>query len=229
MGNIYEKMYCAGANIIKNNPRIKIMSGIINQLDLKNNDILDIGCHDGRLLSLIENKNNNFYGLDASDYAVEESSKKGIKVKKFYFDGKSEIPFSNNFFDLINAGDIIEHIYDTDFFLKEIRRLLKPNGYFLISTPNIASFGRRILLLFGINPFIETSPNEAESSGHIRYFTFKTLKRILKKHSFKIILERSDVLNLSNDGRFRCLLPPKLFLSLGQSIIYLCQQNLKIA
>ncbi|MDP3093743.1 MAG: class I SAM-dependent methyltransferase [bacterium] len=225
MENIYENMYRAGANVFQNNPRIKIMSGIINQLDLKDKDVLDIGCHEGYLLSLIENKNNNFYGLDASNYAVEESFKKGIKVKKFYFDGKSEIPFSGNSFDLINAGDIIEHIYDTDFFLEEIRRLLRPNGYFLISTPNVASFGRRILLLLSINPFIETSPNEAESSGHIRYFTFKTLKRILEKHSFKIILKKSDVLNLSNDGRFRCFLLPKLFLSLGQSIIYLCQKN----
>lgn len=225
MGNIYENMYRAGASIPQNNPRVKIMSGIVNRLDLENKDILDIGCHDGLFLSSIENKNNNFYGLDASNYAVEESSKKGIKVKKFYFDGKSEIPFSDDSFDLINAGDIIEHIYDTDFFLEEVKRLLKPNSYFLISTPNIASFGRRILLLFGFNPFIETSPNEKNSSGHIRYFTFKTLKRILKKHSFKIILKKSDVLNLSNDSRFKSFLIPKLFLSLGQSIIYLCQKG----
>ncbi len=225
MKNIYENMYRSGDDAFKNNPRIEIMLRIINRLNLESKDILDIGCHFGRFLSSIKNKNNNFYGLDASNRAIKESFKKGINVQKFYFDDKSEIPFPNNSFDLINAGDIIEHIYDTDFFLEEIKRLLRPDGYFLISTPNIASFGRRVLLLFGISPFIETSPNETESSGHIRYFTFKTLKRILEKHSFKIILKKSDVLNLSNNGKLKSFFFPKLFLSLGQSVIYLCQKN----
>lgn len=210
---------------LTDNSRIKVMLNIINNLDIKRKKILDIGCFDGTLLSMIKNRNNQFYGIDANDYAVKQARKKGIRVKQFFFDDVTKVPFADKFFDLVVAGEIIEHIYDTDFFLEELKRMLIPDGYLLISTPNIASLGRRILLLLGINPIIEISPNEIDSPGHIRYFTFKTLERLLKKHGFEIILARSDVLNLSADGRIRSLHIPKIFPSIGQSIICLCQKK----
>lgn len=206
-------------------PRIKIMLDIINGLDFKKKKILDLGCFDGTFLSLVKNRNNNFYGLDANNYAIKQCRKKGIRVKQFFFNDVNKIPFPDNYFDLINAGEIIEHIYDTDFFLTEIKRLLRKDGLLLLSTPNIASLGRRFLLLLGISPIIEISPNEIDSPGHIRYFTFKTLKRLLEKHGYKIISGGSDVLNLTGDGVIRSLLIPKLFPTIGQSIIYLCQKK----
>lgn len=206
------------------NPRIKVMTDIVNSLNLNKKNILDIGCFDGTFLSMITNRNNNFYGVDASDYAVKQSSKKGIQVKQFFFDDVTKIPFQDNFFDLIIAGEIIEHIYDTDFFLEEIRRLLKRNGFFLISTPNLASLGRRLLLFFGMSPIIEVSPNEIDSPGHIRYFTFKTQRKLLEKHGFKILIRRSDVLNLTSNGAIRSLLAPTIFPTIGQSVIYLCKK-----
>jgi 2-polyprenyl-3-methyl-5-hydroxy-6-metoxy-1,4-benzoquinol methylase len=200
------------------------MLDIVNSLDLKNKNILDIGCYDGTFLSLIKNRNNNFYGIDASEYAVKKAKNKGIKVKKFFFDDKAKIPFKNGFFDLIIAGEIIEHIYDTDFFLEEIFRLLKPNGYLLLSTPNIASLGRRLMLLFGVSPIIEISPNEKDSSGHIRYFTFKTLEALLNKHRFNILLSVSDVVNFSSAGKLKSTLLSKFFPTLGKSLIVKCKK-----
>ncbi len=51
--------------------------------------------------------------------------------------------------DLVFAGDIIEHIIDTDLFAKEISRVLKPGGHAIITTPNIAMWTNRLFLLFG--------------------------------------------------------------------------------
>ncbi len=226
MKNIYKDMYeIKGRPDLMDNSRIKVMLNIINNLDIKRKKILDIGCFDGTLLSLVNNRNNQFYGIDANDYAVRQARKKGIRVKQFFFDDVTKIPFADKFFDLVIAGEIIEHIYDTDFFLEELIRMLKPDGYLLISTPNIASLGRRILLLLGINPIIEISPNEIDSPGHIRYFTFKTLEGLLKKHGLKVLQTRSDVLNLSNDGKIKSLRIPKIFPTIGQSIICLCQKK----
>lgn len=210
---------------LMDNSRIKVMLNIINNLDIKRQKILDIGCFDGTLLSMIKNRNNQFYGIDANDYAVRQTRKKGIRVKQFFFDDVTKIPFADKFFDLVTAGEIIEHIYDTDFFLEELKRMLIPDGYLLISTPNIASLGRRILLLLGINPIIEISPNEIDSPGHIRYFTFKTMRWLLEKHGFKILMTRSDVLNLTSNGSINSLLIPKLIPTIGQSIICLCQKK----
>ena len=219
-------MYNQGRKLsLINNPRIKIMLDIVNKLDLHNKNIFDIGCYDGTFLSLIKNRDNNFYGIDASDYAVRKAREKGINVKKFFFDDKSKIPFRKSFFDLIIAGEIIEHIYDTDFFLDEIYRLLKRDGSFILSTPNLASFGRRLMLLLGLNPIIEVSPNEENSSGHIRYFVKNTLVTLLIKHKFKIINLRSDVVNFDKNGSYKSKVLAKLLPSLGQSIICFCKKD----
>ncbi|MDO9464798.1 MAG: class I SAM-dependent methyltransferase [bacterium] len=201
------------------------MSNIVDSIKLENKNVLDIGCYDGAFLSLIKHRNNNFYGIEASDYGVKECIKKRINIKQIFFDDKTKIPFEDNFFDLIIAGEIIEHIYDTDFFLDEILRLLKPNAMLIISTPNIASLGRRLLLMLGISPIIELSLNKNTGSGHIRYFTFATLKDLLEKHFLKVLVKKSDVVNLSRDGKFKISFLAKIIPSFGQSIIYLCQKQ----
>lgn len=61
----------------------------------------------------------------------------------------------NNSFDIIIAGNIIEHIIDTDAILAKIYDFLKPSGSLLLTTPNITLLDRRVILLIGINPFIE--------------------------------------------------------------------------
>ncbi len=223
--NIYERLYENRDKRLDlfSTPRITVMLGIVDGLDMKHKNILDIGCYDGTFLSLIRNRDNGFYGVEASDFGVQQSRAKGIAVEKFFIRDGVPVPFRDGSFDFVIIGEIIEHMYDTDFFLAEIRRVLKPQGYLLVSTPNIASLGRRIMLLFGANPILETSPNEPASSGHIRYFTFASLRSLLEKHGFRILKGRSDVVNFSGDGRFRSLVLPKLFPSLGQSIIFLCE------
>jgi 2-polyprenyl-3-methyl-5-hydroxy-6-metoxy-1,4-benzoquinol methylase len=219
--NIYKNLYSDQKNLgnLAESPRIEKMLAIVDQLNLENKNILDIGCYDGTFLSLIKKRNNNFFGIEASDWGIEKSRQKGMEVSQYFFDDKTKLPYVDNFFDVIIAGEIIEHIYDTDFFLAEISRILKVRGNLIMSTPNIASIGRRLFLLFGINPIIELSPNEPDSSGHIRYFTFKTLTKILKKHKFKMISSQSDFVNFSKDGKIKSVFLAKIFPKLGTSII----------
>jgi SAM-dependent methyltransferase len=227
MKNIYKNLYDDDKNTLdlsRKNPRIKVMLEMIDGLNLNNKNILDIGCYDGAFLSLIKNRNNNFCGIEASDYGVRKCKEKNIDIKQFYFDDKSELPYADNYFDLVSAGEIIEHIYDTDFFLDEINRILKAGGKLLISTPNIASLGRRIFLFLGKDPIIEVSPNEPDSCGHIRYFTFKSLAFLLKKHNYKILKLQSDFLNFSKHGKVRSSFLVKIFPTLGTGVICLVKK-----
>lgn len=194
-----------------NSQRFKIMSDLVG----KNRHILDLGCNTGNFLKLIKKNNKNIEGVEISQKIAKIGQKKGLKIK--IADLSKTFPYRRNTFDTITAGEIIEHIYDTDFFLKEIKRILKPNGYLIISTPNIATLGRRIMLLFGINPLIETSLENA--SGHIRYFTKKSLEQLLKKHSFKTVKFKSDTINFSNNGKFQSHFLAKIFPKLGARII----------
>lgn len=86
--------------------------------------------------------------------------------------------------DLVIALEIIEHLYDTDFFLSEIHRILKPGGLLILSTPNLASLTNRLKLLFGGYPhYLEYSLTGA---GHIHLYTLPVLKSQLRKEDFRL-------------------------------------------
>ncbi len=227
--NIYQKIYSDKKNLgnLAENVRIQKMAAILNEMNPEHKNILDIGCYDGTLLTLIKNRNNNFYGLEASDWGVRRSREKEIEVRQYFFDGSGRLPYGDNFFGVVVAGEIIEHIFDTDYFIEEIHRILKPGGKLLLSTPNVASLGRRLMLLAGRNPILETSPNEPDSSGHIRYFTFESLKKLLEKNNLAAVEFRSDVVNFSADGKIKSRLLANIFPQLGASIICLAKANEK--
>ena len=141
---------------------------------------------------------------------------------------ESSFGYEDNSFDVWVCAEVIEHILDTDFFIEEIKRVLKPNGYLIITTPNVASFGRRILLLLGKNPFFEASfgfPSYARA-GHIRYFTKDLLINFLNTKGFKTIFFTSNVVNFNNSGYISSKICAKLFPTLGSTLI-IKAQNMK--
>ncbi len=180
--------------------------------------LLDIGCYDGGVGLLLKNKFGKqcqIYGVDAADNSVKMALKNGIQAK--LCDVTKGISFESNMFDYVFAGEIIEHLYDTDFFLEEIKRVLKPNGILILTTPNFLSFGRRIYYLFGKGIFMESSfslPDRA--AGHIRYYTFNNLKELAKLHNFEPEMIFSDTVTFP---WFRSDLLAKIFPTMGQSII----------
>lgn len=63
-------------------------------------------------------------------------------------------------FDLVHANQVIEHLYETDLFIKEIYRILKKGGYAIISTPNLAGLHNIVSLILGKQPFPAHVSNE---------------------------------------------------------------------
>lgn len=179
--------------------------------------VLDIGCYDGTIGKLIAQNQNEVYGIDLSDQAVNLAKKKGIRAYQADIE-ENDLPFPKEFFDVIVAAEIIEHVFDTDGFLEKIREFLKPNGHLILTTPNLATLGRRLLLLFGKNPLIEVSCRKG-AGGHIRYFVKKSLFDLIKSHGFKIEVFSSDVINFNNSGNLFITWPAKLFPTLGKSLI----------
>jgi len=79
------------------------------------------------------------------------------------------------------------------------------------------------MLLAGINPIIEISPNDPESSGHIRYFTFQTLEELLRKSGFRVSRSSSDCINFSRNGGIKSVFLARIFPKLGASVIFLAE------
>jgi methionine biosynthesis protein MetW len=161
----------------------------------KGKKVLDIGSYNGYIAKLIEKQGNEVEGVDFTDKAISLCKKQGIKCTKANIEKR--IPFKDNQFDAVFMGETIEHIFDTDAVIKEINRILKPEGTLVITTPNIAALNNRIKLFLGRNPGIDigTFPLYG-SNGHIRYFTLGSLTNLLERNGFEVTDATGDVIVL---------------------------------
>lgn len=161
---------------------------------------LDVGCGDGTFTLLLKDalKSKEAMGIEISPEAIDILKERGIKAYQLDIDEEG-FPFSNDYFDIVYCGEIIEHLFNPDHLLEEVRRILKPGGKCIITTPNLAGWPNRISLLLGYQPFATSVSPEHEGTGklmlkgdqgqwgHIRVFTTRALKELLKTHKFKII------------------------------------------
>jgi 2-polyprenyl-3-methyl-5-hydroxy-6-metoxy-1,4-benzoquinol methylase len=160
--------------------------------------VLEIGCNDGFIGSILLKNGNDVYGIDIVRREVIKAKKRGIKAKVVDIENQY-LPYASNFFDVVLLTDVIEHVFDTDVLLAKIYKVLKPGGTLLVTTPNVASLGRRLMLLLGINPFLEYSAcyiDYAPSpAGHIRYYTHSDLSHQLERNNFHNVITKGDRIN----------------------------------
>lgn len=96
-------------------------------------EILEIGPGHGRLMKTLSDAGKNVMGLEISDNLIQKLNNKGLKVQKGNI---LNIPFKNDSFSAVILEEVIEHIKDQDQAMKEIKRVLKPGGHLLLTTPN---------------------------------------------------------------------------------------------
>lgn len=196
--------------------------GRVVRLVGKNKKVLDLGCYYGFLGKRFIDNGNEVWGVDVAKEALKKAETLGLETK--YADVEKEIPFESGRFDVVVAAEIIEHLKDTDHFLEEIRRVLKEDGFLILTTSNLVSLGRRFLYLLGKNSYHEASfsfPEEPPAAGHLRYFNKGLLLGLLKHHNFAIEEFSSDVVNFSPNtkSRLQSTFLAKLFPTLGRSLI----------
>ncbi|MDF1498143.1 MAG: class I SAM-dependent methyltransferase [Patescibacteria group bacterium] len=128
---LYNKKF---SDIASKTPRIrKILhfKKILKLLDPKKNDIiLDVGCNKGSLVKALRDFSNEIYGCDINREAIINSDIDGLKVISI-----EKIDYNDNFFDKIVSSHVIEHIEDLKKTIKEIERVLKPNGICIFIYP----------------------------------------------------------------------------------------------
>ncbi|MDI3501051.1 MAG: hypothetical protein PWP22_822 [Thermoanaerobacter sp.] len=186
MKNKYDKIWKKKDNldspVIEKGSRVDVALKLLE----KGDRLLDVGCGDGTLGYHAKNMYNEIYGVDISEKALKIARKRGVITFKVDLN-KDKLPFQDNFFDAVTCLDVIEHVIDPRFLIKEIYRVLKTGGILIISTPNIRDWKYLFSLIFK-GKFPKTSDDtELWDGGHLHYFTFKDIEELLKSNGFKIV------------------------------------------
>lgn len=168
--------------IRSNNFTYRLLIEVIKK-NLKGNNlnILDIGCGAGTLSFYLASKGHHITGIDISQKAINECIKSAKKINlkntKFMRASFPEEFVLKKQFDAIIFIEVIEHTSNDRKALKEIYKLLQPNGILILSTPSITAPLHRLGL---------TKKFDKEV-GHLRRYDLKQLKNLLQSKGFKII------------------------------------------
>jgi len=165
---------------------------------------VDLGCDDGALtLRLAAGaRATEVHGVEIVEERARIAEARGIQVTST--DLNERLPYSDETFDIVYSNQVIEHLRDTDRFIREIARVLKAGGYAVVSTENLASWHNIASLLAGWQPFsLANVSHEHGSIGnplaahrgesfpwksweHVRVFAYRGLTDLFSAHGFVV-------------------------------------------
>lgn len=151
--------------------------------------VLEIGCGEGRF-SMKLRPHCEVWGIEPYKSAADIGSQNLDVVLQGTFDEVSHL-LPKAAFDLVICNDVIEHMTDHDKFFSDIRQFLRPEGWLIGSIPNIR-FYRTLFEIVMARDF-EYQDQGVLDRTHLRFFTFRSMERALKRANFKI--ERYEGIN----------------------------------
>ena len=124
----FDKVYQQVKNLM-----LKNKLNWIEKEEIPGAKILDIGAGTGDFLRAAKNRNWEVFGVEPNPDARKLASEKGVELEK------TTASFPDQSFDVITMWHVLEHVPDLEEQIKELDRLLKPNGLLVIAVPNFKS------------------------------------------------------------------------------------------
>ena len=172
-----------------------------------NGKLLDVGCGPGVFLFMTKQMRPelNCEGIDISTSQIEfaksqmNDSQKGLDFKVV---NSEHLPYEDNSFDVVTTIEVLEHLhpYDAMKISNEVRRVLAPDGEWIVTTPNYKSFWPLIELILN-----KVSPVKYEEQ-HISKFVPNSLAKFVEAAGFDII----SIESVFFVSPFLSILSPKL-------------------
>lgn len=182
--SLFEKMYQFVKGIALKN-KLKL----INTESAKGR-ILDIGAGVGDFLSVCKNDGWEIIGIEPSEKAKAIAIKKGVS----FVEHLSEL--ESNSFDVITMWHVLEHVPDLENQIKELKRLIKPNGTIIIAVPNFKSFDAKHYGAFWAAYDVPI---------HLWHFSKTAIKKLFSKENLELV----KVLPMKFDSFYVSLLSEK--------------------
>ncbi|MFH8606159.1 class I SAM-dependent methyltransferase [Streptomyces sp. NPDC018029] len=173
----------------------RILAAALGPATARTATVLDIGCGDGTAAATAAPvlAGHRVIGVDWSQDALKRAhARLPYVVRGELSDGG--LPFADGAADAVLFSEVVEHLVDPDSALDELRRILRPGGHLMLSTPNLAAWYNRGLLLAGVQPvFSEVSlraihgrPGK-EVVGHLRLYTARALREFVAAAGFEVV------------------------------------------
>ena len=170
LSDFYSKHHLGGNRINQSISEEK-RSQLFKKWAGKNKKVLDMGCRDGILTRHFIEKN-EVTGLDIDKLALE-ACKNNLNIKTIWADFSLQIPIPTSSFDVVIAGEVIEHLHYPEITISEVSRILKPKGLFIGSVPNSYHLKNRLRVLKGrLIDYDQT---------HLRAYNVMLLRQYLEK------------------------------------------------
>ena len=171
--------------------KVNLLVSTLHQLNPRG-ILADIGCFTG--LPTVSYRSTGFdhaVGFDSSRDALSLAAARGIEPRPWRI-GEEPCPAVPAEFDFVVAAYIIEHVVDTDEFLFELWRILKPGGFLILTTPNLGFWISRLRLLLGKPPWSYPGASSTVREdlmvdlNHIRITTRREWEALFRARSFEV-------------------------------------------
>jgi 2-polyprenyl-3-methyl-5-hydroxy-6-metoxy-1,4-benzoquinol methylase len=149
--------------------------------------VLDVGCGEGAFASELAHAGARVVGVEVAEEPLRRARARdpGLDLRLISGEGPWELPDAA--FDVVWAGEVIEHVAETAAWLSEARRVLRSGGSLLLSTPAHGALVRLRLAALGRGWAEHFDP----LGDHLRFYTAASLSRLLLEFRFEQVQIRS--------------------------------------
>jgi 2-polyprenyl-3-methyl-5-hydroxy-6-metoxy-1,4-benzoquinol methylase len=143
--------------------------------------VLDVGCGEGRFAAELARAGATVVGIDIAEEPLRRARELHPELDVGLVDPLGGWQLADASFDVVWAGEVIEHVADTAAWLSEIRRVLRPGGRLLLSTP---AHGRLTILALALSSRAFAARFDPRGE-HLRFYSRATLTELLEDFRFQ--------------------------------------------
>jgi SAM-dependent methyltransferase len=140
-------------------------------------NVVDLGCGDGAFAAELVASGATVIGLDVAEAALERAGRRVPQAQFLAVGEDGPLPVADGWADVVWAGEVLEHAIDPVGLVLESRRVLKPGGRLLVTTP-------------GHGPLFTRTARLDPRADHLRFFTARSLRAVLSEGFADVVVRR---------------------------------------
>jgi len=148
--------------------------------------VLDVGCGDGRFAAELVAAGASVLAVDVAEEPLRRARARHPGLELALIDGEGAWDLPDSSFDVVWAGEVIEHVADTAAWLSELRRVLRSGGSLVLSTP---ANGRAAMLAAALSRRAFAARFDPRGE-HLRFYDRSTLSLLLADFGFEHVRVR---------------------------------------